>query len=153
MAFVLVADGDTDCAERASEALIAAGHASSWVGDAQQARALLRWRPPDLIVLDEAMPDETGGSLLHALRSSEACREIPIILMGAADGTDQPPGRRQWAPQARLHKPCDPRLVVWRVNHALDVQHAAPKRARIKAWLARKHAAALDRQLPEAGGR
>ena len=83
MAFVLVADGDTKCAERVSGALIAAGHACSWVSNAQQVMALMRWRQPDLMVLDEDMPDGAGGSLLHALRSSEQCRSIPIILMKA----------------------------------------------------------------------
>ena len=147
MAFVLVADGNTTCAERVSGALIAAGHACSWVSNAQQVMALMRWRPPDLVVLDEDMPDGAAGSLLYALRSSEQCRSIPIILMKAPSEMNGPPGRKHWDPKVGMQKPCDPRLVVRCVNHALEVQQARPKRARIKAWLARKHAAERDHSI------
>lgn len=39
---------------------------------------------PDLILLDNGLPDATGGEILRQLASSEATAKIPVIIISGA---------------------------------------------------------------------
>ena len=81
MAFVLVIEANKTIAGRASDAIIAAGHACGWVLAAGQAVTLLRWRAPDLILLDQGLPGADGGALPQTLRRATRMPDLPIILL------------------------------------------------------------------------
>lgn len=116
MAFVLVVEANRTLAGRASDALIAAGHACGWVSAAGQAATLLRWRAPDLILLDQGLPGADGGALPQALRRAANVPDLPIMLL-----TSEPMAEPRHPSIADLiEKPFDPRYLVWRVNHALE---------------------------------
>ena len=40
---------------------------------------------PDLIVLDQRLPDEFGSTILHSLRERPQYREIPVLFVTAID--------------------------------------------------------------------
>jgi two-component system phosphate regulon response regulator PhoB len=40
---------------------------------------------PDLLVLDQRLPDESGSEILHALRERPQYREIPVIFVTAIE--------------------------------------------------------------------
>ncbi|WP_305096303.1 response regulator [Croceibacterium aestuarii] len=134
MAFILIAESDPNVAERAADALAAAGFACGWVTDADQTRTLLRCRQPDLILLDANMPGRSEGHLLRELRSSEQCRDTPIILLTAASGRDDPAKSADCGAQDFIRKPFDPRFLVWRVNHAVGMLEARPKLGEVSEW-------------------
>ena len=46
---------------------------------------------PDLLVLDQRLPDEFGSTIVHSLRERLAYREIPILFVTAID--DEEAGR------------------------------------------------------------
>lgn len=50
-------------------------------------RAALEKKPPELVLLDLMLPGEDGLSLLRFLRSEQATRQIPVILL-TARGTE-----------------------------------------------------------------
>ena len=81
MAFVLIVDANQTCANRASDVLNAVGHACGWVTTAEQAIALLRWRVPDVILLDQSIPGADGGTLPQQLRRIAGVAGLPIILL------------------------------------------------------------------------
>ena len=121
MAFVLIVEGSKALADRASDVLIESGHGCGWVPAAEPAVALLRWRAPGLVLLDQALPGADGGALPRTLRRAANSPDLPIILLTtrtAADPLDS-------SVTDQISKPFDPRYLVWRVNHALEA-HAGP---------------------------
>lgn len=49
--------------------------------DGEEALELIRTGPPDLILLDLLMPKITGLELLRILKSEEATRAIPVLVL------------------------------------------------------------------------
>jgi DNA-binding response OmpR family regulator len=116
MAFVLVIEANKTLAGRAADALNATGHSCGWVLGAGQAVTLLRWRAPDLILLDQGLPGADGGALPQTLRRAARVADLPIILL-----TTRPLAEPHDTSIADyIEKPFDPRYLVWRVNHALE---------------------------------
>jgi CheY-like chemotaxis protein len=59
---------------------------------------------PDLLILDQRLPDEYGSTILHSLRERPQYRDIPVIFVTAID--DEEAGRLEsLAPVVR--KPFD----------------------------------------------
>ncbi len=52
-----------------------------------EAIELARSRKPDLVLLDLLMPEVTGFDVVEALRSDEATRQIPIMVLTSKDLT------------------------------------------------------------------
>jgi len=119
LAFVLIVDANQAHANRASDVLSAAGHACGSVPTAEQAIALLRWRVPDLILLDQAIPGADGGTLPQKLRGIAAIAELPIILL-TSESASAPHGERGNAVLDDIRKPVDPGYLAWKVQHTLD---------------------------------
>jgi DNA-binding response OmpR family regulator len=118
MAFVLVIEANKTLAGRASDALNAVGHSCGWVSAPGQAVALLRWRVPDLILLDQTLPGADGGALPQTLRRAANVPALPIVLL-----TSRPLAEpHDVSIVDHIEKPFDPRYLVWRVNHALGHQ-------------------------------
>ncbi|MCA1568949.1 MAG: response regulator [Chloroflexi bacterium] len=42
-------------------------------------------RPPDLLVLDQRLPDEVGSTIVHSLRERPQYRDIPMLFLTAID--------------------------------------------------------------------
>jgi DNA-binding response OmpR family regulator len=126
VAFVLIVDANQGHATRASDVLIAAGHACGWVTSAEQAITLLRWRVPDLILLDQAIPGADGGNLPQRLRRTAGANGLPIILLttGAAAACV---GGGDNAVLDDIRKPFDPGFLAWRVDLALETPNPAEK--------------------------
>lgn len=117
MAFILIVDTNPMHASRVSDALISAGHTCGWVRSADQAITLLRWRMPDLILLDETIPGADGGTVPRRLRRA-AANVLPIILL-TTDSTHIPTDETVLD---EIRKPFDPGFLVWRVGHALGTR-------------------------------
>jgi DNA-binding response OmpR family regulator len=115
MAFVLVIEANKTLAGRASDALNAVGHSCGWVSAAGPAVALLRWRVPDLVLLDQTLPGADGGALPQTLRRAAGVPELPIMLLTAGPLAEP----HDTSIVDHIEKPFDPRYLVWRVNHAL----------------------------------
>jgi DNA-binding response OmpR family regulator len=119
VAFVLIVDANQAHATRASDVLTAAGHACGWVTDAEQALTLLRWRVPELVLLDQAIPGADGGNLPQRLRRTAGAIDLPIILL-TSDASAACVGTGDNAVLDDIRKPFDPGFLAWRVDHALD---------------------------------
>ena len=109
MARILIADDDELVAELASEVLIDAGHACGWVTSAEEAFTCIKRKRPEILLLDHAMPGETGLTLLRRLRRSERFYDLPVIMFTAMNGGSD--GSLPRVPIARAMSICAPR---WR---------------------------------------
>jgi signal transduction histidine kinase len=58
------------------------------VADGEQALAAARRQPPALLISDVMMPTLDGLGLLQALRTDEALRDVPVILLSARAGEE-----------------------------------------------------------------
>jgi two-component system, OmpR family, phosphate regulon response regulator PhoB len=126
MAFILIVSGEEAVSQRAYDALIGADYACGWVNDIAAARTLMRWQRPDLILLDRDVPGFSVESLLNALEPEH--RDVPVIILSKGGNADDGLGKIVHDAQSCIRKPFDPRFLVWRITHALEV-HAARSQA------------------------
>ena len=138
MAYILIADDDELVASVASEAMIGAGHACGWVTDGEQALDLLKWRRPDLMLLDQRMPGISGAEVLRKLRTSSDLYDLPVIMFTAMTGTEDEEQARYYGAQDYIRKPFDARALVRRVNYLLKTRNERPKHQDLQTFLAQK---------------
>ncbi|WP_223275326.1 ATP-binding protein [Delftia tsuruhatensis] len=91
-------------------------------GDGRAALDCIRRQRPDLVIADVMMPVLDGFELLHALRSDEATRSIPVIMLSARAGQEaQVEGLRAGADDY-LVKPFSARELLARVASLLQLE-------------------------------
>jgi len=129
VAFILIVEGDESVAQRAADALTAAGHACGCVADVDQARTLLRWRNPELLLIDRDLAALSAETLLNELEPHR--RDIPLIMLSAVAGAGDGTGKVAHGVEDCIRTPFDPRFLVWRVDHALEVHAARSRRAEV----------------------
>jgi len=138
MAYILIADDDELVASVASEAMIGAGHACGWVTDGEQALDLLKWRRPDLMLLDQRMPGLSGAEVLRKLRTSSYLYDLPVIMFTAMTGDKDEEQARYFGAQDYIRKPFDAAALVWRVNQLLKARDERPKHEDLQTFLAKQ---------------
>ena len=135
MAYIVIADDDELIAEVASSVLIDAGHACGWVTDGEKARDLLRWRRPDLLLLDNDMPGITGSGLLRELRSSAEFYDLPVMMFTKASSQGDEAAARLNGAQDFIRKPFDPTNLVFRVERLLVTREERPQHKTLSQYL------------------
>ena len=127
MAHILVVDDDDILAENAARILIDAGHACGWVSDAKSAFEVLGKRRPDLVLLDQNMPGESGNSLLRRLRGSPRFYDLPIAMLTAVTGLKEEQVAYYNGAQDYIRKPFSEKMLVFRVNQILKARAGRPR--------------------------
>lgn len=63
------------------------GHEVRGFGDAEELYTALveEGITPDLLILDQRLPDEHGSTIVHSLRERPQYRDIPVIFVTAID--------------------------------------------------------------------
>jgi two-component system phosphate regulon response regulator PhoB len=63
------------------------GHDARGFGDAEELYTALveEGTIPDLLVLDQRLPDEFGSQIVHSLRERPQYRDIPVVFVTAID--------------------------------------------------------------------
>jgi two-component system, OmpR family, phosphate regulon response regulator PhoB len=136
MARILIADDDELIAELASEVLIDAGHACGWVTNAVDAWACLQRKRPDVLLLDHAMPGETGLTLLRRLRQSAVFYDLPVIMFTALNGEADEAQAIYAGAQDFIRKPFDPALLARRVGRIITQRGDRPRHVDLRTALA-----------------
>jgi DNA-binding response OmpR family regulator len=136
MARILIADDDELIAELASEVLIDAGHACGWVTSAEAAWACLKRKRPDILLLDHAMPGETGTTLLRRLRQSDSFYDLPVIMFTAMSGEQDEVQAIYAGANDFLSKPFDPATLIARVGRQLRLRAGRPRHVDLRQAMA-----------------
>jgi len=89
MARLLVVDDDRDINESLQEALRMAGYQVTGVLTGADALAEVRRHCPDLVLLDQMLPDIDGSEVCRALRASPDTRRVPIMFLTARSGESE----------------------------------------------------------------
>jgi CheY-like chemotaxis protein len=80
---------------------------------------LTRWHRPNLILLDEHLPDMRGEEVLRRLKDDPATREIPVVVVSADATRGQEERLLATGAHAYLTKPLDVRHFLHVVDAAL----------------------------------
>ena len=117
---ILVADDDDDIRALVVYRLSRAGYEVVEARDGEEALALALERVPALAVLDVMMPKLDGYEVTRRLRSDEATRRVPVILLTArVQDADVARGFEAGADDY-LRKPFSPQELRARVQAILD---------------------------------
>jgi len=84
MARILVVDDEPDIVRVVSRIMESCGHHVMTADDGAMAVNMVRTDRPDAVILDLMLPTMDGHQVCHALKSDEATRQIPIIMLTAA---------------------------------------------------------------------
>ncbi len=84
-----------------------------------EALAIASLRPLDLIVLDLALPDTDGMTLLDALRQRRPTRDVPVVILS---GLASHPAARSARVAAFVEKPFQSAALLRVVRAVLDGQ-------------------------------
>lgn len=102
-----------------------AGYQPRGFGRAEQLyTALIDGEPPDLLILDHMLPDESGALIVRSLRERAEYRDIPILFLTAV-GRDEADRLTDLAPV--LRKPFDFRDFVAMVEAGLASTGPSPE--------------------------
>lgn len=127
MARILIADDDELIAEMASEVLIDAGHACGWVTSAAAAWVCVHKKRPDILLLDQAMPGESGMTLLRRLRVSALLYDLPVIMFTSRAGPQDEAQAIYAGAQDFLSKPFEPFDLIARVKRIMKQRGDRPQ--------------------------
>jgi two-component system alkaline phosphatase synthesis response regulator PhoP len=84
MARILVVDDEPDIVRAVVRLLNARGHDVATARDGHEALEHVRRSPPDLVIVDLDLPRIDGLEVCRRIKSSEATRHIPVVMMTAA---------------------------------------------------------------------
>ena len=133
MARILIADDDELIAELASEVLIDAGHACGWVTSAADAWACLQRKRPDILLLDQSMPGESGMTLLRRLRRSSEFYDLPVIMFTAMSGEQDAFQAIYAGAQDFISKPFEAHDLARRVGRIIRLRGDRPRHVDLKS--------------------
>lgn len=80
--------------------------------DGDEALELLQTMLPDAVVLDHMMPGRSGMEVLAELRADERTRDLPVILLTAAQASALPADPVDEGARAHLEKPFSPLHLI-----------------------------------------
>jgi GAF domain-containing protein/CheY-like chemotaxis protein len=88
--------------------------------DGEQALAMLREKPFDLVLLDIMMPKLNGYEVLAQMKADERLRHIPVVMISAIGELDSVIRCIELGAEDYLPKPFDPTLLRARVGASLE---------------------------------
>lgn len=112
---VLFADDNADMRDYVGR-LLSSRYDVRLAVDGASALASVKESAPDIVISDVMMPGLNGLSLLHALRSDEATRSIPVILLSAKAGEGSRVDGMEAGADDYIVKPFSARELVARVG-------------------------------------
>ena len=121
---VLVVDDDPEIVTFLSTLLELEGIESSVATSAAAALEQLQQGPPDLVLLDIAMPDRDGIDLCKELKSDPRTAEVPVFVVSARPGKDVVERALAAGAEEFIRKPFENAELISRIR----VRLATPQR-------------------------
>ena len=118
---ILVADDNEDARVLLKELLQTYGNNVELAEDGEQALALARQSPPDLIISDALMPNLDGFAFCRAVKSDDALRNIPFIFYSSTYTGENDVELGQALGASRyLVKPMGPQQLIETINDVYE---------------------------------
>jgi CheY-like chemotaxis protein len=118
---VLVVDDDPEIVTFLATLLELEGIESQVATSAAAALAMLeRAGPPELVLLDIAMPDRDGLDLCRALKKDPRTRDVPVFVVSARPGKDVVERALAAGAEEFIRKPFENRELIARIRSRLS---------------------------------
>lgn len=111
---VLVVDDDADSRNILASCVLGAGYRCAEAIDAGTAMATLRETRPDLVLLDQGLPDHDGISVLKTIRTLPDLADLPVVMITADRSTPTVQRAHESGANDYCPKPVVPKDVVAR---------------------------------------
>jgi CheY-like chemotaxis protein len=131
---VLVVDDSAANRDVLDRLLARMGFTVTLAADGRQAMAVMPAGRFDLVLLDIIMPEVDGFQVLHRIKSDEALRGVPVIMISALDESESVQRCLEMGAEDYLTKPFDPVFLRQRIASVLE-------RKRLRAYVGRRDAA------------
>jgi two-component system, cell cycle response regulator DivK len=105
---VLLVDDQQEVREMYAQYLAFAGVGVTTAQDGGEALDIARAYPPDVIVMDLAMPGTDGWDFLKEARSDAQVKQIPVVVVTAYGGSDTADAALEAGASAFVDKPVIP---------------------------------------------
>jgi diguanylate cyclase (GGDEF)-like protein len=102
-----------------------ADHKVQMATSGEQALAMCRSQPPDLVLLDVVMPGMDGFEVCRRLKADDATRDIPVIFVTGHHDEDAETRGLDVGAVDFISKPINPRIVRARVKTHLTMKQQA----------------------------
>ncbi len=126
MARVLVIDGDASLRAQLARSLTEAGHDVELAAGARAGLALARTSPPDLVLLEAALPDGDGIDVCAGLRADTRGRRTPVLVVSERTAEDERVRAFEAGADDVVGKPFSTRELLLRVRALLRRRSTAP---------------------------
>ena len=133
---ILIADDNIPNCELLDAYLIDDGYDIDMAHDGQAALDFVANTQPDLILLDIMMPKMSGYEVCQRLKSDQATRDIPIVMVTALNEMGDIEKAVNAGADDFLTKPVNQLELKTRVRSLLRVRHLTNERDRLLAYLA-----------------
>lgn len=118
--YLLLVDDDSTNRDLLSRRLQQLGHTVVCAANGVQALKLMRAERFDLVLLDMVMPDVSGFEVLDRIRSDDALRQVPVLMLSALDDLESVVRCIERGAEDYLAKPFDPVLLRARIGACLQ---------------------------------
>ncbi|MBI3289666.1 MAG: response regulator [Elusimicrobia bacterium] len=144
---IIIVDDDPIVGTLTLELLQEAGYTVVLVQDSLRAQQVINTERPLLVVLDILMPGLDGFTLLHRLKTSDATKDIKVIVVSGKSFEAEKRRAAQYGAEAFIEKPYDVDAFAKKVDDILNVEGGGvvktplpaavprPKRAEISATI------------------
>lgn len=120
---VFLIDDDEDLVNIFSATLNKEGFETAFSLTGEDGLARVKTEKPDAILLDQVLPDMSGNDILKSLKSDEATKAIPVILLSNFSQEELVKGAINEGAADYLFKyQVEPKDVVVKVKEALKMQ-------------------------------
>ncbi len=120
---ILVADDDPDILRLVSKILRHNGHEVITANDGLECIAKAEDELPDLILLDNAMPNMDGQEALVRLKRLKKTEKIPVIMVTAFGDEQNLADARKGGALQYIVKPFDYHVLVEKIAQTLKAKH------------------------------
>jgi PleD family two-component response regulator len=119
VSYLLVADDNEDMRLMLRDLFRSSGHDVAVAADGLEALASIKDREPDLVVLDNSMPNMTGLEVCRRIKENPFTARIPVLMLTAQSGVENKVEGFTAGADEYLAKPFDPRELRIRVTALL----------------------------------
>ena len=125
---VLVVDDDLDVRKLVSKLVERGGYQAIAAVNGIEGMNIIKEDKPDLIILDILMPKQSGVRMYRELKTNEALRDIPVIVLSAIapksffrsqEILDEFAGQSIPEPEAYIEKPEEPEELLELIKRIL----------------------------------
>lgn len=117
---VLVVEDDPKSMKLTRDMLTVSGYNSIAAVDGEQGVTMAKTQRPDLVLMDIMMPKMDGYTACHAIKTDEATRNIPVVMVTSVGFEMNKKLAEQFGANGYITKPVDRQELINTIKLFLD---------------------------------